>query len=165
LTKKEYDKKRYNKIKEERLKNGIDHLCMRCEERYANVLNNQLYWCFNCLEKYEKEYKCKIKVEVIDNRKRLFSLPFNKYKNDIIGTKTIEGYFYDFINSLENRGVIDDLAKSKILELSNLDKKEKVIMKLINDINIFLDYEESSDDKLVDFPYKKYLKLLGGKIG
>jgi len=60
--KKEYDKARYEKNKS--IKKDII-ICMRCDKYQANVRNNQLYWCFNCLEKYEREWKQKIKVEVI----------------------------------------------------------------------------------------------------
>jgi hypothetical protein len=59
--KKEYDKKRYlKKKKEER------DICMRCDKYYANVKNNELLWCFHCLEKYEKELDIKLKIEIIN---------------------------------------------------------------------------------------------------
>lgn len=155
--KKEYDKKRYENFKINKVKNKIDYVCMRCEKRYANVRNNQLYWCFNCLGKYEKENKQKILVEIIDVRRRKYKLLWNDYKDIEVGGKTIEGFLYDFINNLENRNIIDSVAKENILSISNLNDKEDIIKKLINDIELFLDYEESSDKLLVDFPYKKYL--------
>ena len=61
--KKEYDKQRYEQIKKN--KKETRNVCMRCGKYYVNVRNNQLEWCFHCLEKYEKEYKLKIKVEVV----------------------------------------------------------------------------------------------------
>jgi len=69
----EYDKKRYYKIKEN--KQDARHICMRCGEYYANVKNNELEWCFHCLEHYEQVYNQKIKVEII--------LPYyRRVKND-----------------------------------------------------------------------------------
>lgn len=63
--KKEYDRQRYIKLKENKVDNR--HICMRCGKYYINVRNNQLEWCFHCLRKYEKEWKQKIKVEVINS--------------------------------------------------------------------------------------------------
>ena len=63
--KKEYDKKRYKIIKEKKVDNR--HICMRCGKYYVNVRNNELEWCFSCLLKYEKEWKQKIKVELISS--------------------------------------------------------------------------------------------------
>ncbi len=60
--KKEYDKKRY--LKNKTNKKEKRNICMRCGKYYVNVKNNQLEWCFHCLERYEKEWKQKIKVEV-----------------------------------------------------------------------------------------------------
>lgn len=61
--KREYDKKRViqkNKEKEQR------EICYRCKKYYVNVINNQMKWCFYCLDHYEKQYKTDIKVQVID---------------------------------------------------------------------------------------------------
>ena len=155
--KKEYDKLRYENYKIKNIKNKIDYVCMRCEKKYANVRNNQLYWCFSCLEKYEEENKQKITVEIIDVRRRNYKLLWSDYKGIEINGKTIEGYLYDFVNNLENRNIIDSISKENILNITNLNNKESVIKRLIDDIELFLDYEESSDDLLVDFPYKRYL--------
>lgn len=62
--KKKYDKERYQKIKKEH--HQEEFVCMRCDEFVANVRNNQLYWCFHCLAKYEKELKQPIEVQVIN---------------------------------------------------------------------------------------------------
>lgn len=62
--KKEYDKKRYLEKKKKKKNEKI--ICMRCNKYYVNVKNNELYWCFHCLEKYENELNQKIKVEIID---------------------------------------------------------------------------------------------------
>jgi len=61
--KKEYDKQRYFKNKKSKYDNK--HICMRCGKNYINVRNNELEWCFHCLRKYEREWKQKIKVEVL----------------------------------------------------------------------------------------------------
>jgi hypothetical protein len=66
--KKEYDRNRYSKTKKRKPKEKI--VCFRCGTNIANVKNNQLYWCFDCLKKYEEEYKQKIKVEIIDSHRR-----------------------------------------------------------------------------------------------
>lgn len=66
--KKKYDKERRAKEKKE------EYVCMRCDEFVANVKNNSMYWCFHCLLKYEKEWKQKIKVEVIN-----FAIRRSKY--------------------------------------------------------------------------------------
>lgn len=62
--KKEYDRKRYQKNKTKTKKE--EYVCMRCDEFVANVRNNQLYWCFHCLKKYEEEWKQPIEVRVIN---------------------------------------------------------------------------------------------------
>jgi hypothetical protein len=158
--KREYDKNRYENYKIKKIVNKVDHVCMRCEKKYANVRNNQLYWCFDCLSKYEKENKQVIKIEVIDVRRRNYNLLWNDYKDIELNGKTIEGFLYDFINGLENRKIIDSVAKENILNIANLNGKEDIIKRLVNEIELFLDYEENSDDLLVDFPYKKYLNEL-----
>lgn len=63
--KKEYDRQRYLKNKKTQTKKR--NICMRCGKYYVNVKNNQLEWCFHCLEKYEKEWKQKIKMEVVNS--------------------------------------------------------------------------------------------------
>jgi len=75
--KKEYDRKRYLKKKKE--KQLEDIVCMRCDLFYANVKNNQLYWCFHCLEKYEKELKQSLKVEVIRKTMRRVDIKNKKW--------------------------------------------------------------------------------------
>lgn len=70
--KKEYDKERYLKRKNKIAKE--EPICSRCQKKFANVKNNQIFWCFNCLLKYEKEYKRKIPVEIIDMRRRKYNV-------------------------------------------------------------------------------------------
>lgn len=63
--KKVYDHNRYLKLKKKKIfKKKL--VCMRCDKYVANVRNNELYWCFHCLEKYEVEWKQKIKVEILN---------------------------------------------------------------------------------------------------
>jgi hypothetical protein len=143
--KKEYDKSRYKESKD---RTEIP-TCFRCGKHKANVINNQLYWCFNCLKKYEKEYGQKIKVEILDTKKR-------KVKMSALSNYEFAKLVEKFVDKLENQGILDKELKSDIIEASNALNKEEIVAELIQQIKIFKDY----DEKEVNFPYKKYVERL-----
>ncbi len=60
--KKVYDKKRYLKNKTNKKKKFI---CMRCDKKEAKVKHGVMFWCFDCLFKYEEENNQKLSVEVL----------------------------------------------------------------------------------------------------
>lgn len=153
--KKKYDKNRYLKNKKKIAKE--EPICSKCQNRFANVKNNQIYWCFNCLLKYEKEYERKIPVEIIDIRRRKYvQLIKEKNKEESHLLNSFKKILLQFIEKIEHKNIIDEKLKYEILQLSVLWNKQEVIEDMIKKIKVFKDY----DEKEVNFPYKYYLQVL-----
>lgn len=153
--KKEYDKIRYQKVREEKEKE-IEFICMRCEEFVANVKNNVMYWCFHCLFKYENESKQKIPVEIINpvirrskyfEERKMFSLS----KPD---KEKMEKLLKNFTLKLEDKDLFDEKIKNSIIKLSNIENKEEIMQDFISKIETHKSYD---DEAGIQFPYKGYI--------
>jgi len=150
--KKEYDHKRYLKLKEEKEKNkDVEYVCMRCEEYVANVRNNSMYWCFHCLKKYEEEWKTKIKVEIINP---VFKRSKVKITSMSFENNSIEDLIEQFVSKLENKSILDEELKNDILKKTNVWNKSEIMNDLIEKVLVFKSYD---DKKGTQFPYKQYV--------
>lgn len=150
--KKLYDKIRYENNKQDK----EEYVCMRCEEFVANVKNNVMFWCFHCLFKYEKEWKQKIPVEVINPvirrsnyfKERVSVFLFSKKSNKI------EELIYKFVLKLEDKNILDEKIKTSIIELSTTENVEEIMNDFIAKIEIHKSYD---DEAGVQFPWRGYI--------
>ncbi len=73
-----------------------------------------------------------------------------------ITDKNFKTLIKHFVDLYENKGVINEKLKNKILEQATIGNKKEIMEDLISRIEVFRDYDENIHR--IDFPYLPYVK-------